>query len=96
MLVLPSGGGGGDDDDGAAVVPPKLNALPGVSRPGGLAPPAPARAIAGRRLISRCDREPEGGAAVSRGEHAASLPPLGSGGGLVPGRPRSCYVVVAT
>ena len=52
--------------------------------------------MAGRRLISRCDREPEGGAAVARGEHAASLPPLGSGGGLVPGRPRSCYVVVAT
>ena len=40
VLVLPSGGGDADDD-GAAVVPPKLNALPGVSRPGGLAPPAP-------------------------------------------------------
>jgi hypothetical protein len=39
VVVLPSGGD--EDDDGAAVVPPKLNALPGVSRPGGLAPPAP-------------------------------------------------------
>ncbi|XP_066368806.1 uncharacterized protein [Miscanthus floridulus] len=35
VLVLPSSGG-----DGAAV-PPKLDVLPGVSRSGGLAPPAP-------------------------------------------------------
>lgn len=39
VLVLPSGG---DGDDGLAVIPPKLNdVLPGVSRRGGLAPPAP-------------------------------------------------------
>lgn len=37
--MLPSG----DDDDGDGAVPPNLNVLlPGVSRPGGLAPPSPA------------------------------------------------------
>jgi hypothetical protein len=109
LLVLPSGGGDDDDDDGAAIVPPKLDVLPGVSteqvgraRAAGaeawLQAATGARAIAGRRLVSRCDRESQARAAAARGKPAASLPPPGSGGGLaprVPGRPRPCYVVAA-